>query len=319
MLTKIALLISVFFFYDSGEVRGADLSMASVDVAKLVEGMNLTVGAKELFFRTNPEIVSDKSQFNKSCTDHQEPNRKVATTLGCYQEKNHSIFVYKISDHRLDGTMTVTAAHELLHAEYEKLGAGRRGKINILLAETFKHLADQDIRQRIGLYPEAQRLSEAHSILGTEVGNLPKDLETYYATYFLHRRGISQISERLKLESKKRAAEIDKYDSQLNKLKLKFENLRDEISKQERTIQDEKDDLDRLKDVGRIDEYNRLARSSNKRIADYNSEVHRAEKILNQFKELLAKRNSIAVETQEMAKALDSRVLSNSHKLEKTH
>jgi chromosome segregation ATPase len=215
--------------------------------------------------------------------------------------------------------MTVTAAHELLHAEYEKLGAGRRGKINILLAETFKHLADQDIRQRIGLYPEAQRLSEAHSILGTEVGNLPKDLETYYATYFLHRRGISQISERLKLESKKRAAEIDKYDSQLNKLKLKFENLRDEISKQERTIQDEKDDLDRLKDVGRIDEYNRLARSSNKRIADYNSEVHRAEKILNQFKELLAKRNSIAVETQEMAKALDSRVLSNSHKLEKTH
>lgn len=153
-----------------------------------VEGrIKLTDRGRQIFFATEPQI-EDKQQFNTSC---QSTERTVAI-LGCYyKDKTH---LYDIQNAELDGTLEVTAAHEMLHAAYHRLNMFERKRVDDMVKSQYEIVKnDAAIKQVMQYYEQAEpgaEIDELHSILGTTVSRLSPDLEEYYGRYFTDRLRI---------------------------------------------------------------------------------------------------------------------------------
>jgi hypothetical protein len=131
-----------------------------------------------LLERTNPQFLS-LSDIARDCG----PDR-----LGCLSSRDQAF----ILDTPTNKAQTVvTSAHEMLHLAYQRLPNDRKTEI--------AHLIDQAIDQNSanGIASElanqidtADRRDEAHSLLGTEYKEIPRELETYYSEYFSDRTKI---------------------------------------------------------------------------------------------------------------------------------
>ena len=99
-------------------------------IATLASDTTMTPYAERLFYANRPE-VQDKQAFNQSCTD---PSEQVAV-LGCFIGNRMGIYLYDVTDERLNGIEQVTAAHEMLHQAYQRLGKKEKTRINGLLQE----------------------------------------------------------------------------------------------------------------------------------------------------------------------------------------
>ena len=162
-------------------------------VAGLVEQATFTDGAKFTFYATSPQ-VENKAAFNASCP-RQDPKSPI---LGCYA--NGAIFIYNVTDQRLDGIKTVTAAHELLHAEYDRLSSTKKNRINALLQADYDRLKTDDLERRMKYYDKnepGQSLNELHSILGSEFDNLDPALEQYYDGFFTNRSKVVALNKKV--------------------------------------------------------------------------------------------------------------------------
>lgn len=142
------------------------------------------------FFGAQPQIEA-ATTFNKTCA-----RRESSTAiLGCYT--NSRIFVYDVTDKRLDGIKEVTAAHEMLHATYQRLSESERQRVNDWLEKEYQQLkTDKDLTSRMAYYDKnepGEKYNELHSIIGTEYGTISAELETYYARYFNDRRAVVQL------------------------------------------------------------------------------------------------------------------------------
>jgi hypothetical protein len=141
------------------------------------------------FLATKPE-VSSAEQFNKDCP-RQEPSSPI---LGCYS--NGRIFIYDITNSKLDGIEEVTAAHEMLHAAWDRLSDVERSRLTTLLKDEYAKHATGDLADRIAYYERnepGQLVNELHSILPTEVADLSPELELYYSQYFNDRQAVVKL------------------------------------------------------------------------------------------------------------------------------
>src|SRR5690606_3442881 len=106
--------------------------------------------------------------------------------LGCFVE-GQGIYLYNVSDERLDGVKEVTAAHEVLHAGYSRLSSRDKARINHLLDQAFQANNDERIKETVETYRKRDPSivsNELHSILATEARELPSELEEHYRRYF---------------------------------------------------------------------------------------------------------------------------------------
>lgn len=145
-----------------------------------------------LFYASHP-LVEERNEFNKHCRAHAEKT----AILGCYTGRK--IYLYNITDPRLEGIKEVTAAHEMLHAAYERLSDKERRRIDALVNEAEKTLQNPGIDRKLKLYDTSEpgeRLNELHSMLGSEVKDLPDELEVYYGQYFTNRLSLVSLAER---------------------------------------------------------------------------------------------------------------------------
>jgi len=142
------------------------------------------------FYATQPELDgSDK--FNADC-----PRQEVGNPiLGCYAAGR--IYVYDVTNAQLDGIEEVTAAHEMLHSVWERMDTSERTRIGALLEAEYKTLSSNtDLTTRMSYYQRTepgQFDNELHSILGTEIGSLSPELETYYKQYFNDRQKVVDL------------------------------------------------------------------------------------------------------------------------------
>ena len=117
------------------------------EVTALADTDTFTSTSRHLFYINRPEIIP-KSEFVGSCN-----NTKAEQTivLGCYHGVQNGIFVLRIAnDSRLNGVMQVTAAHEMLHAAYDRLSNSERTKVNAMLEDYYHHqLKDARIQKTI--------------------------------------------------------------------------------------------------------------------------------------------------------------------------
>jgi cell division protein FtsB len=185
------------------------------DVAAIADATGMSETG-ELIYRASTPAVEDDDDFNQHCSI------EGGAVLGCYYEGN--VYVYAVTDERLAGTVEVTAAHEMLHAAYERLSPEERSRIDALVDEAIAAIPDDDpVYEDLALYPAAQLADEWHSRLGTEFADLPAELEEHYAVYFDDRAKVVELNvqanayfDQLNAQIDALVAEIDALDPVLD-------------------------------------------------------------------------------------------------------
>jgi hypothetical protein len=105
-------------------------------VREVADQAGLTNQARFTFYATRPSVESSEA-FNRDC------QRKEADSpiLGCYASDR--IFIFNITDERLNGIKAVTAAHELLHAEYDRLPDSEKKTVAAASSSSFQKSNEQ--------------------------------------------------------------------------------------------------------------------------------------------------------------------------------
>jgi len=179
------------------------------------ERATMTDHGEFLFFASQP-VIATTDEFNAVC----ENNEEGSGVLGCYTHRDMVITLFDITDPQLDGMEEVVAAHEMLHAAWDRMGTDERARITALLEVEATELADDpDFAARMEVYSRTEpgeRVNELHSIIGTEVADLAPDLEQYYAQYFSDRAALvalhiasNAVFERIEAQTATLVAEID--------------------------------------------------------------------------------------------------------------
>jgi len=164
----------------------------SSQVADIAKRTSLSESGIFYFYASGPMIEPGQT-FNSVCTRAE----KNSAILGCYS--NRRIYIFDVTDERLDGIKEVTAAHEMLHAAWDRLSDDERSKLEPVLEAAYKKIADAPLTERMDYYARAEpgeRLNELHSILGTEYKDLGPELETHYKKYFNNRAVIVGLYEK---------------------------------------------------------------------------------------------------------------------------
>ena len=92
---------------------------SSPEIEALAIATTMTPDAQQLFYKQDPQIAS-KESFHSLCSKV-ERNTEKTVLLGCFTSDGYqgNIVIQSVTDSRLEGTMEVVAAHELLHAAYQ--------------------------------------------------------------------------------------------------------------------------------------------------------------------------------------------------------
>jgi len=185
---------------------------AAPRVASVKQSLELTDRAKTIFYASQPSI-EDKQHFNDSC----KSTERTTAMLGCYYRRQ--IYLFDVTNNELAGAVEVTAAHELLHAAYERLPFYEKPKIDTLVERQYEKVKDQKaIKSLVAYYEKAEPgavPNELHSIIGTTISSLDPELETYYARYFTDRRAIVAMNERYSAVFQKVQDEADSLSTQI--------------------------------------------------------------------------------------------------------
>ncbi len=159
----------------------------SAEISAIAERTSMSDQGEFLFYASHPTIEGSEV-FNAKCAKVETS----AAILGCYDGRN--IYVYNVTNPKLDGIREVTAAHEMLHAAYMRLADGERTKVDALLeAEYAKLSGDAEFADRMAFYARTEpgeRDNELHSIIGTEVATISPELEQHYKKYFNDRNKV---------------------------------------------------------------------------------------------------------------------------------
>jgi len=198
----------------------------TVTVKEVANQAGLTDDARFTFYATRPSVES-RDDFNQHC------QRKEADSpiLGCYVLSR--IYIYNVTDERLSGTKAVTAAHELLHAKYDRLPDSEKKRLQPLLQAAYKRVTNSELEARMKYYEKTEpgeAFNELHSILGTEYLSLGPELEDYYKHYFKDRSALVALHQKvaqtfLKLheEADSLANEIEKLAHSINSKKAQYD------------------------------------------------------------------------------------------------
>ena len=198
---------------------------------------SLNDAGKFVFYATRPAI-EDSKEFNEDC----ERVEQGTAVLGCYV--NDRIYIYDVSDERLDGIREVTAAHEMLHAVYQRMSDDERKTVDALVeAEYAKLTANPSFAGRMAFYARTEpgeRDNELHSIIGTEVSDIDPALEKHYAKYFTSRakvlelyNGYNSVFTEIENQAKALTAQLDalsaKIDTEMSQYNQQVGSLNDKI------------------------------------------------------------------------------------------
>ena len=286
--------------YDQFRLRNYS---ASPQIAQLASDTTMNERGRRLFYVYHPEL-NDKQTFNNNCDNHEK-----TIVLGCYVT-GVGIYLYSVTDPRLDGIVQVTSAHEMLHAAYGRLSKSDKIYVNGLVEQAYADLNSDRIKKIIDDYRNngANTKNELHSILATEVQNLPPELEQYYARYFTNRKRIVVYSEKYEAAFSGRKAQADQFLAQMDELKDQINQLNDSLSKERSQLEGQFASLQsRRSQTKDAASFNAAVDQYNNQVAAYNAKVQRTASLIDQHNEILEKYNAIALEEKELIQAIDSR------------
>jgi hypothetical protein len=252
----------------------------------------LTDRARQLL-QTHTVAVDDKQLFAMACKVGAEEN---ALVYGCFEQSR--IHVLRVDRVDLTDLMSVSLAHEMLHAVYAGLSTNERARVDAMTQAAYAQYGDQHLRDLVAEYEQREpgrTANELHSLLATEVATLPPDLEHHYARWFHNRaqlvanfRVFEDKLEALEDQASNLEQQLDALDAHLKELEPQIEdagNRADSLGAQ----------IDSLRAQGRIGESNDLVGSQNAAaseanglLADYRSSVDQYNALVDQYNQLTA-------------------------------
>jgi hypothetical protein len=274
------------------------------EIVALAQDTTLTDSARHLFYVYHPGLEV-ASTFNQNCTT----NNEFSIILGCYVN-GRGIYVFKVEDTRLAGVEEVTAAHELLHAAYERLSKKDRQKVDAQLAAVYKEMSNERLKTTIEQYRKSDPSvvpNELHSILGTELRQLTPELESYYDRYFKNRLTVVGYSESYEKAFSDRKAQIDTYESRLKSLQSEITSKSATLEAESKEMAADYQELEAQRYTLTASEFTALANDYNARVATYNRQVRVVSNQINEYNATYDEYKKIVLERQDLYKAIDSR------------
>ncbi|HSW75305.1 MAG TPA: hypothetical protein VLG16_05570 [Candidatus Saccharimonadales bacterium] len=282
--------------------------MPPANVAQLASQTTMTSLAKHYFYVNKPQIEG-KDAFNTQCTNKIEQS----VVLGCFHGNRQGIFIFNVTTPELDGVQQVTAAHEMLHQAYQRLNSSEKQRVDSMLSSYYKTgLTDQTIKDQMASYQKSEPndvVDEMHSVFGTEATRLPADLEQYYRRYFTNRSVVTGFYTQYQAAFTSRNQQIMDYDSQLTTQKQQIDALQALAMSQLQTLNAQKSQMDAQKAGGDIHGYNAMVDSYNQMVNQYNAQLDVLRQEIDGYNKLVAARNAIAVQEQQLQQDLSSQSL----------
>jgi hypothetical protein len=272
-----------------------------VAVVRLANDASFNDEGRKLFYVHYPELLN-KQNFQGKCSLTEE-----TIVLGCYIS-NDKIYVFDVEDDRLEGVEQVTAAHEMLHAAYDRLSDSERTYIDELVLAYYKELNDPRLNETIDNYRKRDPTvvpNELHSILATEYGDLPQELEDYYSQYFVNRSIVVGYSNNYEAEFTKLEEQIEVYEKQLKELEASINERENQLVQLGVALEFEKNQLEDLRSDPQS--YNNAVESFNVKVRDYNEQIRILRIDVETYNEIVNKRNEIALQEQELIDSIDTR------------
>lgn len=283
-------------------------------VRQLASDVQLTDDAIFTFYATHPAIQS-REAFNSSCP-RREPDSPI---LGCYAMNR--VYVFDITDERLEGIQVITAAHELLHAEYDRLSENEKKKLKPLLESEFKRQGDNELAERMKYYERTepgQAANELHSIVGTEFALVSPELERHFARYFKNRSmlvslhaSVNQRFDLLKTESDELVRQIESLAALINSTTDDYNEKTNALNQAVRSFNSRAKQDSGFSSKTEFDAARQTLMSESNRLSVQRQKI---QSDISQYKTLLTKLNAINNEAASLNDSLDS-TLSDAPKL----
>jgi hypothetical protein len=294
-------------------------------IQQLAQKSLMTPIAERLFYRQRPTIAA-QGTFLEQC---QVPDKSIM--LGCFVQRGHSgkIVIQNVTDPRLKGTMEVTAAHEMLHAAYERLSRNERQDVIQRLTKAASRVQDPRLKVVLDGYAAKNRdryHNELHSHLGTELANFgdPK-LEQYYQRYFTDRPRLVALAQRSGAVLKQLDDQADALKPQITQLEAELKQLEPQIKSSEAELKTSGQNLEQLEATliatkadaesaqayglvaqfeqqqaqfnQAVNQHNDRAEIQRNRVANFNANV-------KEYKQLISKYNKVARESHSILDSL---------------
>ena len=161
-----------------------------------VTDASLTAEGEVYLYASLPQIVP-AGEFDRYCS-RDEPGIGV---LGCYRLSEKRIYLYDVTDERLEAMEPVIAAHEMLHAAWDRFSQEEKDALGLLLEEALAALpSDHPMYERIANYEAhdvSSRIPELYSLMGTEVESLPTALEAHYSRFIADRQAVVALAKQV--------------------------------------------------------------------------------------------------------------------------
>ena len=277
----------------------------SPEIAQIANDVGLNENGRFYYFASRPELDFAK-EFNGECRSREQGN----AILGCY--KNQRIYIYNVNDERLNGLKEVTAAHEMLHAAYERLSESDKKAVNTLLEKEYRKNSDAEFSKRMDYYKRNQpgeEYNELHSIIGTEFADISPQLEDYYKRYFNNRSQVvalhSKYSDKFK-ELKQGSAslrkELENLSISINNASLKYNKDISNLNSEINTFNSRAKNGDFSSQEDFLNERSYLIKSTRKLEQD-RANINRH---IGQYESKRIEYNKLVDESNSMYKAMDS-------------
>lgn len=179
----------------------------SAEMVRIRDKLDLTSQGVFLYNAAQP-VLNETTEFNENCRKEESET----AVLGCYANSN--IYIYNIVAPELDGIRELTTAHELLHAKWARMNDEEKIALVEPLTQVFE--ANQDfLANEIDQYDISEKQEELYVRAGTEVKNLPEQLEKHFAEIFKDQDAVVDF--------------YDKYIAVFRRMKFEMEALMQEM------------------------------------------------------------------------------------------
>lgn len=280
----------------------------SVEVKAIHDELGLTADGSDLFYSSTPS-VENSEQFNASCGSAE----RTAAILGCYYKR--TIYIYNVTNKDLVQAKDVSAAHEMLHAAYERLNIIDRSRVDSMLqVEYAKQKNNTELKKLMDYYKQAEPealTNELHSILGTTIASLSPELESYYSRYFNDRQKIvamntaynsvfttiesraNELSTKVDAMQPQLKADLASYNADITKLNDDIATFNTKVQNRDFTTQAELDTAQRALNV-RVNGMNARRSDINAQVTAYNEYIAELKQLSVKVTELNNSINGIA-------------------------
>ena len=273
------------------------------EIANLATTATMTDAARRLFYLNQPTIEATKSSLNLC------PSSEHTIVLGCYVTSK-GIFLQSVTDPRLQGVMEVTAAHEMLHAAYQRMSLFEQAQLNQKLHDVLSKLTNSRILKLVETYQSQEPRSvdsELHSIFGTEVRDLSPELETHYRQYFTDRPSIVALSERYEGIFTMLRDKSKTLSQQLRTQNLALEQLAERVKQESKMVEVDRSNLQTAIVANPQSDYSQRVGAFNERVRNYNQLVIQLKEQTASYNQLVTERNSVTREEKSLFESLENK------------